>query len=363
MKVLAIDEGFIGSLHCALGLHAAGIDIVLLAAVGGDAIYERGAFVARLGPRPCDSDFLEHLDAVSRAHGCTLVYPMTEPTMLRLAAARTRVDIFPCLTTEQQLLISDKFDMSCMAAARGIAIPRQARIRHDETAECAHMALPVVIKPTAGRGGAGITICQSALAAQRAIARHSMSGRDCIAQQFIDGPTYLAGGLFLRGEPVRFYATEKLEQIPALTGPASHVRSVDNTELTTAALKLFRALQWTGLASADFIRARDGSFHFLEVNPRPWGSIAAARDAGVDLFTPLAGLMRGVTPEADLRFDTGIETRVLPLYLLDARRSGVRALRNVMTDVRSEQGRPFRDTRLALHIARRLLRVRSNWPS
>src|SRR5436309_3559890 len=60
-----------------------------------------------------------------------------------------------------------------------------------------------------------------------------------------------------------------------------------------AALRVFHELRWTGLASADFIRRGCGSYAFLEVNPRPWGSIAAARSAGVDLFTPFAELLVG----------------------------------------------------------------------
>jgi predicted ATP-grasp superfamily ATP-dependent carboligase len=138
---------------------------------------------------------------------------------------------------------------------------------------------------------------------------------------------------------------------------------VRESALTSAALRVFDVLQWTGLASADFVRAADGGFHFLEVNPRPWGSIAAAADAQVDLFTPLADLMCGGTPAPDLAYTRDVETRILPLYLLNPRSwLDIRTAVHIITDLRSRQGAMFRSPGLALHVLHRLLSVRANWP-
>jgi hypothetical protein len=118
-------------------------------------------------------------------------------------------------------------------------------------------------------------------------------------------------------------------------------------------LRVFEASGVTGIASADFVRDGRGAYHFLELNPRPWGSIAAARDAGVDLFSPLVALWSGHSITADLLFRTGVRSAVFPLALLSPRCwvSGA-ALRSIPAP---------RNPRLVAHLAHRLARVAKNW--
>ena len=80
-----------------------------------------------------------------------------------------------------------------------------------------------------------------------------------------------------RAAAARATPARKVAQYPPLVGPASRLETVDEPALLASALAVFAALELTGLASADFIRRRNGTFAFLEVNPRPWGSISAAR--------------------------------------------------------------------------------------
>jgi predicted ATP-grasp superfamily ATP-dependent carboligase len=98
----------------------------------------------------------------------------------------------------------------------------------------------------------------------------------------------------------------------ASNGGSAGVPTLD--QVVASALRTFESLNISGLASVDFIRRPNGDFAFLEINPRPWGSIGAARDAGVDLFTPLADLLRGTRREPDLAYDVGVSSSVFPLY-------------------------------------------------
>ena len=362
--VLVVDEGFVGSLHTAIGLRRAGCRVVLLGAVGGRSSYRGDGFDALVGVRPADAGFGAAVAAIRSRYGCDIVYPCTEPTMLALDGPRDRS--WPNITNTQRELIASKSAMSAFAAAHGAAVPSQSVIHRESDLEAALLehGLPLVLKAERGRGGDGTRIVRSAddaLAATRRVLRDD--GR-VIAQEYVAGPTFLIGGLFRDGEALRLYAGEKLRQQPEGTGPAAQIRSVDEARLTESAQAVFRALRWTGLASMDFIRHASGRFLFLELNPRPWGSIAAAAEAGVELFEPLAALMRGGVPSSARAFRTGVTTRVLPLYLLHPayRRSPATAAR-LIADLRSAQGVPFRDPGLGRHALYRLWRVRRNWPA
>jgi biotin carboxylase len=174
-------------------------------------------------------------------------------------------------------------------------------------------------------------------------------------QEVVDGPTVLFGGVFHDGRPLRCYAAEKREQHPRRTGPAIRLRSLDDPALVELGTHVLGALRWTGFASADFIRRRDGRYVFLEVNPRLWGSAAAARSAGVDLFAPFAALLAGAVPAPDLAFAGGQDVRIFPRYLLSPRywrpSGAVRAVRDLLGD----QGEAWRHPGFLRHLASRLL--------
>lgn len=361
-SVLVVDEGFIGSLHTALGLRLAGARVVLLGAVGGRASCRLDGFEAHTCVRPHEPGFTARIAAARAETGCDVVYPCTEPTMLALDGALDRV--WPPLETELRSLIESKAAMSRFAAAHDAAIPAQRVLSpgDDLDAILRESALPLVLKTDRGRGGDGTRIARS-IGAARDFARRALAARGAvIAQEYVAGPTFLVGGLFREGEPLGVYAGEKVRQQPPRTGPAILIRSLEEPRLIGPALAVFRALRWTGLASMDFIGHESGRFLFLELNPRPWGSIAAAADAGIELFRPLLDVMYGRAPAPAMCGRAGVDTRVLPLYLLhrDYRRSP-RTLARLVSDLRSRQGLPFRDARLARHVLYRLWRVKRTW--
>ena len=330
LRIAVVDEGFIGSLHTAVGLNRAGCSVLLLGAVGGRSSYRGEGFSAVTCPPPTHADFLPAVRTLIGDFNADIVYPATEPTHLFL-----RPDV----------PLPDKREAVELACAAGLRVPSET------------CRPPAVVKGTTGRGGDAVVIAHSEAELRHAVARIESASRSVQLQEFIRGTTYLFGGLFFEGEPLRLYAWRKVRQYPRLTGPATIIRSDYDEELIEAGMRFFRQLRWTGLASTDFIRASDGTLFFLEVNPRPWGSIAAARDAGVDLFTPMAQLLGGEVPKPDLAFEHGIVTHVFPLYLLEA---NPLFWPRMFRDIRRDGF--WSDLRLTQHILYRLRRVRANWP-
>ena len=76
-------------------------------------------------------------------------------------------------------------------------------------------------------------------------------------------------------------------------------------ELLAGSERLLAELHWTGVAMVEFRRAPTGPAFLMEMNPRLWGSLQLAIDAGVDFPSLLVALHRGAPiPAAQARLGT-----------------------------------------------------------
>ncbi len=340
LKVLLLDEGFMSGVHTAFGLREAGCDVDVLAAAGGSGPTRGGDISWRLAPRTGDPDLVDAIGRLLDRKAFDVIYPLTEPLQRLTRGGR---GVFPAFAPWLVPLLDDKRRMSGFVARQGVRVPMEHRAGSEEDlrAGARALGLPLVVKGSVGRGGAATAIVTSIASARRAVSRIRRRGADPFLQQYIHGPTFLAGGLFDSGSALRLYTGQKTVQFPARTGPAATLVSTDDARLVTPATTTFLATRMTGLASADFIRDSAGVFYFLELNPRPWGSITAARDAGVDLFHPLVDLWSGRAVEPCLGHAAGV-------------RSAVYSLPRIVRFV-------TRSPAASLHIAHRLSRVAMNW--
>jgi hypothetical protein len=363
LHLLLLDEGFMSGALSAVGLRDAGCHVTLVAGVGGRGQYDARRLVWRLAPGIRRREYLEAVNALVRQETFDHVLPLTEPiqSLLWAQAPPWSDRIFPPTTPWQRSLIEDKWRLSALAESLGLVIPTQLRLRSPTDINDAvdRLGLPMVVKGVAGRGGVNTIIVSSLSGARHAVARLDRRCVPCFAQRFIAGPTYLVGGLFDAGRALRLYAGEKLVQHPRRTGPAAVIRSVHDEHLLSAARHLTETLAWTGIASLDFVRDREGRYHFLELNPRPWGSIGAAELAGVDLWSPLAALLRDeeIAPKLDYR--AGVGHGVLPLALLSA--PGWLSGSTWLALVRAVADGGGHPTGQTLHVAHRLTRMAIRW--
>ncbi|HET9987165.1 MAG TPA: ATP-grasp domain-containing protein, partial [Kofleriaceae bacterium] len=298
-RLILVDEGWSSTLHLARALVTAGARVEVVTANGKHhPAFERRGVTWRSGPRLGDPALGELL------RGATVI-PMTEAALLA-----DLPNAFPVLAPGQRALIADKH---AMVAHAGVPYPATIAIdaTFDLDAAIARLGLPVVIRGAVGNCGSHTHICDTRQRAAEVLA--TIRGT-WVAQEFIASPTFLVGGVFERGRPIRIYAGEKVEQWPPRVGPAVRMRARRDPELVAAGLRAFERLQWTGFASADFVRGRDG-YQLLEINPRLWGSIAAAMVAGVDMFEPFFQLVTGRSPAPDLEFIDGVECRIFPRNL------------------------------------------------
>jgi predicted ATP-grasp superfamily ATP-dependent carboligase len=350
-SVLLIEEGWHSTLPLAATLETGGFAVTVLTANGTTARCRRRSVRWISGPTIGDAAFVEHVDRLVTAERYDHVLPLTEDAMARLwdASMAWSERIHPRTEPWQRALLRDKHALVEHVAARGIDVPRQVSIDVDPRS----VPLPAVVKAAVGSGGRMVRIADSPAELADALARARALGGSWVVQEYLPGATYLFGGLFDDGRPLRMYAAEKLEQHPPRTGGAIRLRSTADAALLDAGTRVMRELRWTGFASADFMRRGD-RYVFLEVNPRLWGSLAGARSADVELFEPFAELLAGSSPRADLSFAPDVECWIFPRYLNAARHRTLAGARRALRDLRGDQGREFRDPIFLVHILRRL---------
>jgi hypothetical protein len=366
MRVLLLDEGFISGAVTARGIARSGCRVDVIAATGGRGSCATADGTWTLAPRVADARLLEIVEAACRATRYDVIYPVTEPLQWLLWDARPAwaADVFPSVAEPDRIARRDKRLLSACAATAGVTIPREMEVGTEDELRRAVLALglPLIIKGVRGRGGNATFVCEKLSDARAAVRQLTERGACPFAQTYIRGSTFLAGGLFDGGRTLRFFSGEKIAQYPARIGPAAVLTSVDDPALTVAASRVASAINLTGLASMDFVRDADGQYFFLELNPRPWGSIQAAARAGIDLFTDLVRLWRSEMPTSSSGIRAGVRTPIFPLYLLSARawRSGA-AVHALLPDTQRALALARAEPMFAAHMVHRLARVAINW--
>lgn len=360
--MLLVEEGWHATLTIARGLRDAGVDVTVITANGTAARCANSGVEWRSGPTIDDPRFVSFLDAET----FDAVVPLTERAMIRLwdADVPWADRIFPRADPWQQQLVRDKHLLVEHLAANGVPVPRFLHVTSDFDAAdaVAALSLPLVVKGATGSGGRRVRIVTSLAELVETLARAEAFDDRWVVQEHITGPTFLVGGLFDRGRPLRLYAGEKLEQHPPRTGGAIRLRSTHDRELVAMGVRAIELLGWTGFASVDLMRCADGGPVVLEINPRLWGSYAGALSAGVELFEPFAQLLAGTSPPAMLDYAPRSTCTIFPRYLNASSYRNVAGVMQALRDFRSDQGRDWRNPRFVLHILHRLYWMRQQAP-
>lgn len=133
-------------------------------------------------------------------------------------------------------------------------------------------------------------------------------------QEYIFGRGIGAEFLYDHGKKVWHFVHERIHELPLTGGASSYRRSIEPPQpLLADAEKLLTALEWHGVAMVEFRVDAGGQHWLMEINPRLWGSLALAIDAGVDFPLGLWNLACGKEPPPQPRYRTGFYTRDLKM--------------------------------------------------
>lgn len=158
---------------------------------------------------------------------------------------------------------------------------------------------PIVFKSVVDQGT--VQYADSEHELERIVARFWKSENDIVGrklfpiiQEYIAGDGYGFFGLMMNGELKSYFMHRRLHEVPPTGGPSAMAESCKDNELFSLGKRLLEKSGWNGVAMAEFKKSSsDGKFYLIEVNPKFWGSLDLAINAGVDfplyLFRELIG--------------------------------------------------------------------------
>jgi hypothetical protein len=131
---------------------------------------------------------------------------LAEVDVLRGARIRERCGI-PGHAERDALYFRDKLAMKRRARERGLGTPRFARVEHafDLLEFVEANGLPVIVRPTTGRGSADTVVIRSDEDIDRYLASCAIAATDFVpslfVETFVDGPMFRVDGLMVDGAP------------------------------------------------------------------------------------------------------------------------------------------------------------------
>ena len=236
------------------------------------------------------SDAVSDLASLARARGAAALMPLDDASLWlcdRAAAQLVGVVVIGP-TGEQARLAVDKRLQIDAARRAGLSVP-DTRIVQAPDDVLALDGFPLVLKPSLAieehddhlsRGTARVCAGPGELAAA---ARQLVASFPLLAQPWLRGTGEGLFGIAVAGEVVHWSAHRRLRMVnPQGSGSSACVSLAPDPLLMEAGARMMRDVGWDGLFMLEFLRDRDGTAWFMELNGRAWGSLALARRLGLE---------------------------------------------------------------------------------
>lgn len=248
------------------------------------------------------------LERVATEIGADLLLPVTEVSIGTVFATGLfeRLSVV-CPPRDAYEAAVDKHALLERAVALGLDVPRSVLV--DRPADLRGLPdgfeYPVVMKPRRSRLlrdgrwiSCDVRLVHDATDLAAAAGDVGMSG-GVLLQTFVPGHGEAIFVAAREGNVLASFAHRRLREKPPSGGVSVLRESIaPDPKLLEGSIRLISELGFTGVAMIEFRRSPDGRAYLMEINPRLWGSVQLAIDAGVDFPAIQIALHRGepVTP-------------------------------------------------------------------
>jgi predicted ATP-grasp superfamily ATP-dependent carboligase len=266
-----------------------------------------------------EEGFVQGVLDICRERSIDLIFPSHNETEI-LAQHRHRFPgslgaLLPA--AEHCALFNNKARSYEFAKDAGVPVP--LRLTYDQPEAVARLLREAgmertVIKLLTGNSSKGVHYAQTVDEAQslvlRLIAEYKLPpDRFPQIEEFVSGEGWGSSVLYWQGLKVAGFTHRRLREKLATGGTSTLRESSPHPQLEAAAERIFSRLGWHGHAMAEFkVCPQTGKFWFIEVNPRLWGSLPLAVNAGVE-FPYLAWLCATDGVDAALRHQSQCTVR------------------------------------------------------
>ena len=231
----------------------------------------------------------EKIDIVLPVHQEDLVEIAKQKDLFESAGFRLPIPDYPLIE-----LAIDKYRMAVLAKENGILAPETHLLSEIRSSDLGRrIALPILVKLRNSTGQRGqkkvcnVTAFETHI--DSLLERYAQD--DIIIQEYIPGTVrdamYTVGLLYDHDHSLKAcIPLKKIRSRPYTGGTAICTVADNRPDVREMAIKLMSAFRkWEGIADVEIKIDPEGQPRFIEVNPRPWGSIYGSYVAGVDLPT------------------------------------------------------------------------------
>lgn len=301
-------------------LGAAGHDVIV-ASDDGRSIAGASKFsridLAVTNPLESPRDFRAAMVELCRREEVDVLIPIGEAALEALLAGdRSELPCIPFPSLSSFRRAADKELVLKTAERLGIAVPKQWVVAEpSDIAEALPPGTPLVLKPSRSiRAGMKLTVTHltSRDELPSALARFPGGAYPILLQERIEGE---GAGVFLlrwNGCTRAVFAHRRIREKPPSGGVSVLRESVPLDDgIRRSSEALLEELDWNGVAMVEFKKdAKRDRLCLMEINPRFWGSLQLAIDAGVDFPRLLIEAALGLDPPPDPpRYEVGVRTR------------------------------------------------------
>jgi predicted ATP-grasp superfamily ATP-dependent carboligase len=309
MPILVTGGEQVAGLAVVRGLRAAGWrPYVVVVERKTPAAWSRAAAGRVRVPHP-DTDPAAFVDALASAAtrlGAVAVLPGTESTLVAVAE---HADRFPAQValgappTEVVSLAIDKRHLEDLARAAGLRTPPTRVSTGDDWREiAAEIATPAVIKPARsvletphGRVWVGVQRANSPDELRECLTR--LPAGPALVQPLLPGRMVTVNGACWKGSLVCSVHQTADRLWPLDMGVLAYARTIPrDADLDHRVARFLESVGWSGLFNLQFI-AHGGDLHLIDLNPRPYHSLALAIAAGQNLPAIWVELLLGRNPQ------------------------------------------------------------------
>jgi len=324
--VLLTDGDERSTLAACRSLVRAGHEVHVLAArrrsLAGVSRHVREHVVSS-NPFTASAAFVAAVAVLARDVAAHVLIPMTDASATAILSRRGELPAacrVPFDSLESFQRASDKAALLPVAESAGFAVPTSVLIESADAADRVDLRAfaPGVLKPHrsvvpigAELRRQGVVRFDTVEEGQQLLQALPDAAFPVLAQRRVQGPGVGFFALRWRGTTIAKFAHRRVREIPPTGGVSVCRESIAlPAALANAGMRLLEALDWQGVAMVEckYDPVTD-RYYVIEINPRFWGSLQLAIDAGVDFPALLVECALGRVPVPVTHYRTGVRSR------------------------------------------------------
>jgi predicted ATP-grasp superfamily ATP-dependent carboligase len=297
VRVLVTNAEERSMLATCRSLHGAGYDVTATSStVLAAAQWSRSCtrHLRTVDARDDAERFVEQLREELTRHSYATLIAGSDSSLLAISRQRERIEPLTNLGLPSPSIVERAMHREFLAdAAERVGMPSAMSIRCENVkqavAAAARLGFPVAVKSVdaASPGAQAIHSAPKGQVVATAAELHTAAAQfegDMLLQRWVAGDVISFGGVFAEKHMLGMAMSRYRRMWPPESGSVTFSATISPPAgLLAAVTKLMIVIGWEGIFELELIQSEPGTFVPIDLNPRPYGSMALATATGVPL--------------------------------------------------------------------------------